>query len=113
MLASSASVADSFISRLIGLLGTESLSAGQGLYISPCHQIHMYGMRYAIDAVFIDRNRKVVGLCEKIKPGQISPPFLKAAGCLELPEGTIEETGTRPGDEIEFAGPTSDQKAQE
>jgi uncharacterized protein len=91
-------MADGFLSRLKGLLLTKSLPSGRGLYLSPCTQIHMFGMTYAIDAVFIDKRNQVVGLVESIGPGALSPLFMKAAGCLELPAGTISSTGTELGD---------------
>ncbi len=103
MLASEAKVADNFLTRLVGLLKTPSLVEGEGLYITSCSQIHMFGMKYAIDVVFLDKQNRVVGLCDSIKPGQVSKLFGKAHACLELPSGIIRNTATSEGDEIEFA----------
>lgn len=102
-LATQARVAEDFFSRLRGLLFTEPLQPGEGLYLKPCSQIHMFGMGYALDAVFIDREGKVVGVVESLRPGQVSSAFLKADGCLELPVGTISGTGTRVGDRIAYS----------
>ena len=88
-LASRARLADNFFSRARGLLFTRSLDAGSGLYLVPCKSIHMFGMAYPIDAVFLDRDGIVVGLAENIQPGQVSSYFKTAAGCLELPAGLI------------------------
>ena len=63
----------------------------------------MFGMTYAIDAVFLDDTNKVVALVENIKPMLISMIYFKATGCLELPVGTISNTKTAVGDEIEIA----------
>jgi uncharacterized membrane protein (UPF0127 family) len=101
MLASKAKIATTFVSRLIGLLHTPSLSRGEGLYIAPCNQIHMFGMKYAIDVVFLDRSSRVAGVCHSIEPGQISSMFNKAHACVELPSGIIRDTATEVGDEIE------------
>jgi uncharacterized membrane protein (UPF0127 family) len=101
-LASDASMADHFFARLKGLLGTKNLPAGRGLLIKPCRQIHMFWMTYAIDAVFIDKDNTVVGLVERIAPGQVSPMFKKATSCLELPQGTISDTGTAFGDKLDL-----------
>ncbi len=103
MLASEAKIADNFVTRLVGLLRTPELSEGQGLYITACSQIHMFGMKYAIDAVFLDKENRVVGLCDSIKPGQISALYSKAHACLELPSGIIRNTATSVGDQIESA----------
>lgn len=97
-MASRARLARTFFTRLKGLLGTASLPQGEGLLITPCSSIHMFGMKYAIDALFLDRDLKVVGLVNSIAPGKMSKVFSNAAQCLELPAGTIESTGTECGD---------------
>lgn len=94
-------IADSYFLRLRGLLFRAQLEPGEGLYLERCNCIHMFGMTYAIDAVFVDRALCVVGLVEAIKPGQVSAIFRNAAGCLELPVGTISASGTTLGDSLE------------
>lgn len=101
MLASRALCAESFLSRLVGLLNTPALNPGEGLYIAPCSQIHMFGMKYAIDALFLDKKGMVVGICHAIAPGQMSQLYMKAYACLELPAGILRETGTVEGDIVE------------
>ena len=64
----------------------------------------MIGMRYAIDAVFMDKKGVVVGILENFAPGRISSMFFNAHSCLELPAGTVEKTGTTIGDSI-VSGP--------
>src|SRR5512145_1637770 len=75
--------------RLKGLLGTRSLPPGEGLWLRPCRQVHMFGMRYAIDVVFLDEQQRVVHLVSDLAPGRISPKVGSAASVLELPAGTI------------------------
>ncbi|MBX9695782.1 MAG: DUF192 domain-containing protein [Cyanobacteria bacterium] len=102
LLASSARMADSFFSRLKGLLGTKELKDGEALYLIPCRSIHMFGMNYAIDALFLDKTNTVVGVVHSIEPGKVSSVFKSAEGCLELPSGVLERTNTNIGDQIEF-----------
>lgn len=99
-LATDARVADNFASRLRGLLYSKQIVPGEGLLIKPCSQIHMIGMAYAIDALFLDDDFKVVGIVDDIKPMQVSKAFSKATACLELPSGTISSTGTQIGDQL-------------
>jgi uncharacterized membrane protein (UPF0127 family) len=94
--------ADTFFLRLKGLIRTEGLATGQGLWISPCTGIHSFGMRFEFDAVFLGSDRKVVGLYELFRRNRMSRVFWNARGVLELPAGTIERTGTEVGDEIRF-----------
>jgi uncharacterized membrane protein (UPF0127 family) len=95
-------LATGFFARLRGLLFTNELKKGDGLFLSPCNSIHMLGMLYAIDAVFVDKNNKVVALVKGIKPWRISAMYLNAESCLELPPGTIDDTGTAVGDQIVY-----------
>ena len=90
-------VADTHWTRLRGLLGTHELPAGDGLWIRPCRQVHMFGMRYAIDVVFLDDGCRIVGLTESLGPWRVSPLVKAASSVLELPPGTIAHTELRAG----------------
>ena len=63
----------------------------------------MFGMKFAIDAVFLDKNGVVVGILEDFAPGKMSRIFGKAKACLELPAGTVKQTGTTLGDIVSRA----------
>jgi len=93
---------DTFLARLRGLLGTDGLASGEGLWITPCSGIHSFGMRFVFDALFLGPGLKVVGRYERFRRNRISWVFWNARGVLELPAGTIERPGTEVGDEIEF-----------
>jgi uncharacterized membrane protein (UPF0127 family) len=98
--ASRVEVAHSLISRLIGLLNRQRLPAGEGLFIPSCRAVHTLGMRFVMDAVFVDRRWRVVALLERMAPGRLSPLVCGASGVLELPAGTIQETQVEVGDEL-------------
>src|SRR5262249_56041136 len=59
--------------RLRGLLGTPTLPAGEGLWLKPCRQVHMFGMRYPVDVAFLDDEHRVVGLVPCLLPWRGSP----------------------------------------
>jgi len=94
--------ADRFFKRFIGLMGRKGIEPGGGLLIVPCNSIHMFFMRFTIDAVFIGSDGKVVHLEKQIKPWRVSRVVRKARSVLELPAGTIDRTGTGVGDLIEI-----------
>jgi uncharacterized protein len=97
-----AEIADTFLSRLIGLLNREALLRNDALIITRCNSIHMFFMRFPIDVVFIDRDYKVVGLVQNIKPFRISRIFPKSHSVIELASGSILENNIHLGDQIEF-----------
>ena len=102
-LASDLVVARSLLSRIRGLLGRSSLPQGEALLIKPCMGIHTFGMRFAIDAVFLDRTNRVVAVAENLLPNHMTRLYFKAASVIELPAGTIGATGIHLHDEIEIA----------
>ena len=79
-------VADGFLSRFKGLLGRTGLDEGEGLLISPCWSIHCIGMRFAIDAIFLDKQYRVVAIYPDLKPGAMASNR-KARYVLELKAG--------------------------
>ncbi|HCC48133.1 MAG TPA: DUF192 domain-containing protein [Elusimicrobia bacterium] len=83
----SASRADTFSTRLFGLIPRRSLGAEEGLWLEPCAMIHMCFMSFAIDAVFLDREFKVLRVLENFRPWRFSPWVRGARGVLELPAG--------------------------
>jgi len=91
-------VADSFWKRLRGLLGQPALCEGQGLLITPCRAVHMMGMKYPLDVVFLDPAGQVVGIESRLPPRAKSAWYPRAHHALELPAGTLERSGTRLGD---------------
>lgn len=93
-------VADTFLGRMVGLLGRRTLEAVCGVWIVPCNSIHTFGMLFTIDVVFIDENFKVVGLQELVKPFSITRPNFRAESAIELPAHTIFRSGTAIGDQF-------------
>jgi len=100
LLAERVRVARSLWSRTRGLLGTRELPEGEGLLIQPCGSIHSFWMRYAFDALFLNRNGEVVYAISRMRPFRASRLVLSAHSVLELPAGAIEATATTHGDRV-------------
>jgi uncharacterized protein len=92
-------------SRFRGLMATDSsqFPRGQGLWINPSHGIHTFAMRFAIDAVYLDRERIVIHIEEDLKPWRMAPVRIQAASVLELPTGTVRESLTVVGDQVDIS----------
>lgn len=96
-------VADTHWTRLRGLLGTPEPPVGSGLWIRPCRQVHMFGMRYAIDVVFLDDADTIVAVVSDLRPWRISPLVKGASSVLELPAGTVARLGLQTGQRLTMA----------
>jgi len=100
-LATRLTLADTPQTRDRGLLGRDGLAPGEGLWIIPCQAIHMFFMRFSIDLIYIDRQKRVRKVKSNIAPWRISTCFT-AHSVLELPAGVVRESGTLRGDLLEI-----------
>jgi uncharacterized membrane protein (UPF0127 family) len=91
--------ADTFLKKLIGLIGKKGLS-NKGLMIPSCSSIHTFFMRFSIDILFLDKTGKVIKLIEGLHPYRITLPVLSVKNVIELPEGTIKRLNIKTGDII-------------
>lgn len=99
MLGRAVEVADTSEKRRTGLLKHERLEPGEGLWIAPCESVHTFFMKFPIDLVYVDKNRKVKKVRHAVAAWRVSA-CLTAHSVLELPAGTAKETGTEAGDEL-------------
>jgi hypothetical protein len=91
-------LARSLRDRTVGLLGQSSLAPGSGLWIERSPSIHMFFMRFSIDAVFVDGSWRVVRIVEDLRPWRIVAWARGAKDCIELPAGSVRGTETTVGD---------------
>ena len=103
--ATEAKVANSYLRRLVGLLGKTKRWAhfGAGLWIVPSQGVHTIGMLFSIDVVFLNKEKEVVHVEEHLRPFRISKVSFKATSVLELPLHTIYRSGTKVGDRLEIS----------
>ena len=83
------SIADSFFSRLKGLMGKSNIDDNIGLIIRPCKSIHTFFMKFNIDVIFIDGNSKVVDVYIDLAPWRISKIYKDAKFVIEGKSGSF------------------------
>ncbi len=97
-LAREALLADTFGRRLRGLLGKRSLEHGlEGLVLSPCSAVHMFGMLFPLDLLFVSKTGEVLQALSSFRPWRFSPSVRGAHFVVELPAGMIVATRTKQG----------------
>lgn len=89
-----------FFNRLRGLMFTDKLASGTGLHIKPCRSIHTYFMNYPIDVLYVNEGNIIVAIEEVLEPGKTGKRYADAYSVVELPAGTLRETGTDVGHKI-------------
>jgi uncharacterized membrane protein (UPF0127 family) len=84
-----------------GLIGRRGLPAGEGLLVTPAPAIHTAFMRFSIDALFLDRNMRVLEIVEKLRPWRVASKR-RARAVLELSAGECARRGVEVGDMLEL-----------
>jgi uncharacterized membrane protein (UPF0127 family) len=96
-------LADRAFARMRGLLGRSGLEPGGGMLLTPEPSVHMFFMRFPIDAVFLDRENKVVGVRHELRPWRVAGAR-GAYATLELPAGAAAAAGVEEGDVLVIEG---------
>ena len=94
-------IADRALPRLRGLLGRDGLEPGGGMLIDPAPSVHMFFMRFPIDVVFLERDRKIVRIFHGLRPWRVAGAR-KAVAALELPAGAAAASRLQEGDVLRF-----------
>jgi uncharacterized membrane protein (UPF0127 family) len=89
-------LAETPLARVRGLLGRNGLPSGEGLLLRPAGSIHTAFMRFPIDAVFLDRDDRVLKVVSELAPWRTAACRGARAG-LELQAGEAARRGLRAG----------------
>ena len=93
--------ASSFFRRFMGLMYRKSLPRERGLLLTPCNEIHTFGMRFDIDTVALSPEGEVLRI-ETVRPHKVRPKVDGANRILELNAGETQELNITVGDILEF-----------
>ena len=99
-----ARVADSFVTRLRGLMGRSRLARGEGLLIPRTSSIHTHFMRFSIDVVFRDGDGRVLSVARNLRPWRFAR-CRGAADVIELAAGECDRVGLDEGTRLVEIGP--------
>ncbi len=99
---SNAEVADNFFTRFRGLMFRKPVDGDYALHITPCNQVHMLNMRFALDVVYLSASGEVVEIHENVKPNRICKAVKNANSVLELRAMSAETLGIAKGDVLEI-----------
>jgi uncharacterized protein len=94
-----ANVAKSFHARFRGLMLTPSLARGTGLLFPRTSSVHTHFMRYPLDVVFLDADRGIVSIKERVRPWRFAAAR-SAEATLELAAGECARLGLTVGETL-------------
>lgn len=93
-------IARGFLGRFRGWMFRRAEEAWIGLWLTPCDAIHTLFMRFEIDVVFLDANRRVMVVEHGVRPWRIRA-CLGAQSVIELPAGRAAALCLAAGDRLE------------
>ena len=102
LIASAVEMADTRARRRRGLLGRDRLDPCSALVLTPCFVIHTLSMRFAIDALFLDREGTVLRMVTNLEPARIALAR-RAHSVVELAAGVLASRDVAVGDRLYFA----------
>lgn len=102
VLAEDVSIANSFFTRIKGLLGKKVFLPNQALILDPCNSVHSFFMHFPIDVLFVDKDYKVIKAIFDFDPNRISRTYWHSSKVIELPAGKLEITNTQVQDQLQL-----------
>ncbi|MEU2241590.1 DUF192 domain-containing protein [Streptomyces sp. NPDC018338] len=99
-------VAASYRARRRGLLGRDGIAGA--MLITPTNSVHTFGMRFAIDVAYLDRELRVLSVVT-MRPGRLGMVRPRGRHVLEAEAGAMAGWGLRPGASVQVrvtAGPS-------
>ena len=93
-------VADTFWTRLCGLLGRKSLPENHVLWIHDRNNIHTHFMRFKIDCIFLDKNMEIKKIVAGVAPFRFVGPYWKSSSVIETSAGFAFAKKLQIGDHL-------------
>ena len=93
-------MANSFYTRLRGLMFAKGFGDRDGIWFQPSNSIHSFFVKIKFDVIFINSDNQVVKVYRNFKPWRLTPIIFRSSRVLELPAGTVGDE-VIPGDELE------------
>ncbi|MGN0533328.1 MAG: DUF192 domain-containing protein [Eubacterium sp.] len=94
--------ASSFFRRFMGLMYRKSLPKGHGLLLTPCNEIHTFGMKFDIDVITMSKDGEVLFIDRAVKPHKVRKKVNNGYKVLELNSGDADLLKIQTGDIIVF-----------
>lgn len=105
LLGSRIEAATSWWKRLKGFIGRPEPKMGEGILLLHCNAIHTWWMTFDLDVIFLDDKGRVLELVRALRPWKRTRRVPGARYVLEVPVGTIDVSGTQPGDLLTWRDP--------
>ena len=97
-------VANTFVSRFLGLMGKSSVPEDEALVFPKCNSIHTFFMKIPIDVIFVSKTGKVIKVFPELNPWRLLLPIKGAAHAIELTSRGADRKNIQIGDQLNCPG---------
>ena len=73
------------------------------IWASRCQRGNGHGRCPRVDLLFVGSDGHIIECVRQVNPSRLAPASEEANLVIELPEGTLDRSGTQIGDYIEFS----------
>jgi len=97
-------IADSFVSRFMGLMGKKEIPEGEAVCFPKCNSVHTFFMRFSIDVIRLDAHGMVIDVVSGLKPWRMLAPSMKVKHMVEMSSQRSKELGITTGEKLTCNG---------
>ena len=94
--------ANHFFTRFMGLMYRKGMAENHGLLLTPCNEIHTFGMNFDIDTVALSKNNEILFIDRAVPPKKVRKKVKNGYKVLELCSGVADRLGLAEGDVLDF-----------
>ena len=94
--------ANHFFTRFMGLMYRRSMEENHCLLLTPCNEIHTFGMKFDIDTIALSKDNEILFIDRAVPPKKVRKKVKDAYKVLELCSGTADKLGLDVGDVLEI-----------
>ena len=84
------------------MLFRKPLKSDEVFILRECKSIHTIGMRYSLDAAFMDKKGMIIAVFEDLGPWRVTPYNARADSVLEARSGFLRKLSLAVGDRLEI-----------
>lgn len=94
--------ANHFFKRFMGLMYRRDMADNHGLLLTPCNEIHTFGMRFDIDTITLSKDNVILFIDKSVPPNKARRKIKNGYKVLELCAGKADKLGLSVGDVLDF-----------
>lgn len=94
--------ANHFFRRFMGLMYRKAMAQNHGLLLTPCNEIHTFGMKFDIDTITLSKDNVILFIDKCVPPRKARKKVKNGYKVLELCSGMADKLGLAVGDILEF-----------